>query len=249
MCIAVERIMIATSKSLALRILYAVLFAALAIPCDGVEVSYDLGIYSHYVWRGLTVTDDPVFQPAVSVAHASGFSLAVWGNLDLGDANDLSDEFNEVDFTLAYGWDAGLVSYEVGLIEYMFPNGFGASTRELYLTLGFDGPLSPAVSVYYDLEAVEDLYAGFSIGHALDLSGPWEINLGASFGYAGEDFAALSGGTDSGFHDWNVSAALDYSRDAFAAGVLLAYTDSLDDKVLTEQPTDLWGGFYASLSF
>ncbi len=216
---------------------------------EGVEVSYDASVFSHYVLRGVTVTDDPVLQPVITVAHAGGFSLSVWGNMDLGDANGYSGEFNEVDFILAYGSGNDTLNWELGFIEYLFPGGFGASTREVYLTLGLETLLSPTVTVYYDFEVIDDYYANFGVEYGGDLSPTWSWTLAATAGLAGEKFAGFSGGLDAGLHDGNLSLAFDYGGERWRFGTLVAYSDSLDDDVLVEQPVDFWGGVSVGLSF
>ena len=51
------------------------------------EFGVDLPVNSKYMWRGLELDEDPVFQPDVWVKYA-GFSLTIWGGLELTDANE-----------------------------------------------------------------------------------------------------------------------------------------------------------------
>lgn len=231
------------------RLLLAVPLLLCAVSAQAAEVSYDLGLYSAYVWRGLTFTDGAVFQPSVTTSHDSGFSFNVWGNMDIDDSNDLSGEFQEVDLTLSYGFGGDTVSAEVGYIEYLFPNGVGDGTREVYFNLGFDTVLSPSVTLYYDFDEVDDYYGIFGIEYGGEVNENVEWGIGVSAGFAGEDFSGAYGGTDSGLFDGMVSFSITYSKDNVSVGGMVAYTDSLDTDVLPDQEVDFFGGVSVSVSF
>lgn len=54
-------------------------FAADAAP--GVTVAYNVGLYSQYIFRGLTQTDrGPAVQGGVDLTHSSGFYLGAWAS-------------------------------------------------------------------------------------------------------------------------------------------------------------------------
>ena len=42
----------------------------------------DLSVQSAYIWRGMVLNDEPVFQPSVTV-WSGGFSASVWGNVNM----------------------------------------------------------------------------------------------------------------------------------------------------------------------
>ena len=217
-------------------------------------------VNSAYVWRGVTVNDDAVLQPSIDVTHSSGWGVNVWGNWDIGDNNGaLADdkEFSEVDFTLSYGIPAGTVPIDVDLtignITYVFPNG-GEETNELFLNIGksveLGVPLDVGVNLYWDWDQVDDIYADVTVGHSHAASDQLSIGLNGVLGYAGSDFAAAYGGTDSGLFNWEVSVSLDYAlQDNLGLSGFVAYTDSADDAVLPEQETDIYGGVGAHYSW
>lgn len=213
------------------------LFGLAAAPASA-DADYALDFASAYVWRGITFTDGAVWQPSVTASNDSGFSLNVWGNLDIDDANDMSGEFNEIDLTASYGFGSDAVSAEVGFIEYLFPNTEFAGTRELYLSLGFDVAASPSVSVYYDIDEVQDFYANVGVSFGGDVSDALAWSVDVSAGFAGDDFAAAYGGTSGGMYDGNVTFGL--SGGAWSAFV--SYVDALDDDALPEQPVDFLAG-------
>jgi uncharacterized protein (TIGR02001 family) len=234
----------------ALALLVLALGTAGRAGAQAVTVDYDLTVASAYVWRGITFTDGAVFQPSITASHASGFSFNTWGNLDIDDVNGLSGDFQEVDLTLAYEFGSDAVSASVGLIDYLFPNGVGPETREVFLTLGFDVPLQPSFAVYYDFDVVEGFYATAAVEHGADFGEGWSYSIGLLAGFASEDFAVVAaGGTDSGL--FNGQATFTVSRELAkgSVGFFVAYTDTLDDDVLPDQEVDFFGGVSLSLSF
>ena len=211
------------------------------------EVSFDLTWASAYVWRGVAFTDGAVFQPSLTSAHRKGLSFNVWGNLDMDDSNDLSGDFQEVDLTLSYALPIESAwAVEVGFIEYLFPNGVGEGTREVFTTFAWEGSVTPSVSLYYDFDEVEDLYASFALSYATTV-GPLGLEIAASAGHAGDDFALSAGGDEGGLFDGNLSLTLGYSTGRYSLAGFIAYTDTLDDGALPDQDVGAYGGF--SLSF
>ena len=232
-------------------VLLVLLVAAIGVvPASAIELSYDMGTYSHYVWRGLALTDGPVFQSSLTGSHDSGFGVNIWGNMDLDDVNGNEGDFNELDLTLSYAWEVESVGFEVGYIEYTFPNTDFDGTRELYISASYDSVLAPSFTLYYDLDEVEDYYGEVGVEYASELNDRLALTVGLVGSFAGEDYAsAYAGGSDGGLWAGNLSVALDYSSEDFAFGVLVGYTESLDDDVLFEQPVDFWGGVYLGFVF
>ena len=56
-------------------------FAADAAPAPDLTVAYNVGLYSQYIFRGLTQTNrKPALQGGVDLTHSSGFYLGAWGS-------------------------------------------------------------------------------------------------------------------------------------------------------------------------
>ncbi len=212
----------------------------------GAAVTYDLGIGSAYVWRGITFTDGAVFQPALTVSHESGFGFNVWGNMDIDDVNGLSGDFQEVDLTASYGFGGDKLSAEIGYIEYLFPNGVGPSTSEVYFSLGLDTALSPSLAIYYDFDQVDSFYGTLSVEWGRELNGGWKYAVGLLAGFAADDYAIHYGGTEGGLYNGEARLTLTYEQDSWSGGGFVAYTDTLDKKVLPNQAVDFYGGFFVS---
>lgn len=237
-------------RGLALLVLAVLLLGSAGSATAEVSVDYDFAFNSAYVWRGITFTDGAVFQPSITTSHSSGFSFNTWGNLDIDDVNGLSGEFQEVDLTVAYEFGSDDISASVGLIDYLFPNGVGAETHEVFFTLGFDVPLAPNFAVYYDFDEIEGFYATAAVGHGAEFSDGWSWEVGLLAGYASDDFAQIAaGGTDGGLFNGEVSFSVSKELDSGGIGFFVAYTDSLDDDALPDQEVDFYGGVSFSLSF
>lgn len=109
--------------------------------------SYNVGLYSQYIFRGLTQTArQPALQGGVDYSHSSGFYAGMWGsNISwLQDAGAYQNSSLEVDVYGGYKnmfGDSG-ISYDVGLLQYLYPGSRNpgikrADTTELYAALGW----------------------------------------------------------------------------------------------------------------
>jgi len=128
--------------------------AATAEPTSPHTFTYNIGLYSQYIFRGLTQTGkEPALQGGVDYSHSSGFYLGVWGSnvswlREVGLKNDSS---LEVDVYGGYKntiGDTGF-TYDIGALQYFYPgnapsksalNAAGqqdANTTELYGALGW----------------------------------------------------------------------------------------------------------------
>jgi len=209
-------------------------------------------VNSAYVWRGITFNDGVVVQPSLNVTNG-GFGFNVWGNLDVDDYDDTleSGEFSEIDLTASYGYTIKSVSFKVGYIEYLFPEG-GAGTREVFGSIGVEpvNGLTTGVDIYWDFDEVEDYYLKLNLGYGRDISDKVSMNFNASAGYAGENMSIAYGGTKDGFYDYNISLGMGYAAtDSLNLSGFIAYADSFDDEVLPDQDVDVYGGAGISYSF
>lgn len=231
------------------------------------EANLTVDVLSAYVFRGVTVNDDAVIQPAIDVAHESGFGINVWGNFDIGDSDGDFDkrEFSEVDLTVYYAFtcpftDAALT---VGYSEFLYPgqtveDDEGAtiaykSDREFWLSAEKEVVTGLTLGLYGagNARALKDYYYfNASAAYGLDVTDALSVGLKGLIGYAGKDFAAINGGTDSGLHEYQVSLNADFAvSETLSVGALIAYTDSVDDDVLPEQDTDVYGGVTVNWAF
>jgi hypothetical protein len=165
------------------------------------------GLYSKYVWRGFELSRDSlVVQPSVTVGY-KGLSANFWSNLD----TDLHEELrtsgssrfnlNETDLTLAYAWSPGLTNFSAGYIYYGLDG--ATDSQELFLSLGLDVFLSPALTVYREIAHAPAWYFNLNVSRSVPLTDSIDLNLGAGVGYLDD--------TDAGnFHDGLISASISY---------------------------------------
>jgi len=197
------------------------------LPFD-VEVGADL--FSHYVWRGLILTDEPVLQPSLTLSTC-GFSFNVWGSVDMTDINeDLGPDYRlqELDYTASYGFTAteGL-DVEVGVIQYTFPGTEYKSTREVYGSLALSAVpyVTPSITAYYDFDQADGWYVSAALDSSFALTEKLGLDLGASLGFCDDSYSDFYyWGADGGLSDLNFSAGLSYQvNDMFSVGVSAGY--------------------------
>ena len=132
-------------------------FAADAAPAPDLTVAYNVGLYSQYIFRGMTQTDrKPALQGGVDLTHSSGFYLGAWGsNIDwlrssYGTTGTVNDTYYtkggnlEVDLYGGFRTELGKsgVGIDVGVLQYWYPgtlrSGWAkANTTELYGALSY----------------------------------------------------------------------------------------------------------------
>ena len=131
--------------------------APTAAPAPAYTVSYNVGLYSQYIFRGLTQTDKkPALQGGVDFAHSTGFYLGAWGsNISWLEDNASYDHSSlELDVYGGYANSIGDIGYNIGALQYIYPgkqlDGFkAAETTEVYGALSYkwlQGKMSYIVS-------------------------------------------------------------------------------------------------------
>ena len=128
-------------------------FAADAAPAPDLTVAYNIGLYSQYIFRGLTQTDrGPAVQGGVDLTHSSGFYLGAWATniswlrdnyLASGPAYSSGGRV-ELDLYGGYRYTFGSgVGIDLGALQYVYPgardseNFAKANTTELYGALSY----------------------------------------------------------------------------------------------------------------
>lgn len=211
-----------------------------------VSASGDFGVFSQYVWRGYSLSDDSiVIQPSVSVSYG-GFGFNLWGNLDT-DSADQSD-FNETDMTLSYDWSFDVVSMGVGYIYYGLA---GEDSQEIYYSIGLDTILAPSLTIYRDFDAFDGWYISLGIGHSFSFTDDIALDLSAAIGYYDLDDSDYSE-----LHDGSISASMTFPvNDYLSVTPSLAYTFGLSSDSKDEiedadgDSAHFYGGLTCSIAF
>ncbi len=184
------------------------------------SVSGDLTFASKYVWRGLILTDDPVLQPSVTVSH-KGFSLNLWANDDLTDKGTSgASEITEFDYTLDYSFAVKKFSFDLGVIQYTFPNTGSEGTTEIFGTVGYDFIVSPSLTLYWDTDEAGGVYGNLSLSHSFGLGEILglkpSLDLSAGIGYASSGWNDFYYNVDSSaFVDLLLTAGLSVPVDEY----------------------------------
>ncbi len=222
------------------------------------SVTLDASFNTKYVWRGINLVDDPVFQPSVSLSYR-GFNAYAWANQEMTNINGKANDVTEVDFGLEYAWTWEKVNFLAGAMLCDFPNTHMTNTMELYLGVEYATLLSPTVTIYRDVDEADGTYVNLSIGHTFeDVWKPSEtagmsVDLGASVGYGDANHNSFCFGSDKpGFVDATISASL-----PFALGEHWSLTPSLNYSALLDRDNrnghhkdhNLWTGVALSYSF
>jgi len=173
-----------------------------------VEIGAQLDLFSAYVWRGVTYTNKPVAQPDLWISFPAGnasITAGGWANIDLGQYDDPADDFSESgglsSFNLAefnpyaeVSFSSGKTAITGGVVGYIYPNDLDeapvegldseSNTWEVYGTVGFDVPLAPEVSLYYDIDKVSGAYVEGGLSHSLPLGESHTLDLAGGVGFS-----------------------------------------------------------------
>jgi uncharacterized protein (TIGR02001 family) len=177
-------------------------------PASPHTFAYNVGLYSDYIFRGISQTNnDFALQGGVDYSHSSGFYLGAWAsNISwLTDAAAYTSSSMELDlyggFASTFG-DSG-VGYNVGVLQYIYPGssapGFkDAETTEVYASLSYEW-IAAKVSVV----ASDDVFG------AKDGQGAWYAEINANYPIADTGITAIA---HVGRQDFNGAVGLtDYT--------------------------------------
>ncbi len=147
---------------------------------DGLPLSLEAeaGFYSKYIWRGLEINSEGVFQPEVAISFL-GFGAGVWGNLDLTDSLDNRGEFTEIDYILSYTLDLDFLSVGLAYLYYDYPDTDEEKTQEIGIFLEAGEELQGSLEIYYDFDGAEGAYCKPALGWRFEAGG---IGLTPSIG-------------------------------------------------------------------
>ena len=225
---------------------------------DKIEFELTADFFGKYIWRGQNLSDDPVFQPGLSIGYGN-LTAVVWGNMDLRNINGNSGDFSEMDYSLDYSSTfPGIegVGYSVGFIYYDFPGTTTKDTTEVYWGLNFDLPLSPSITVYHDVDEAEGSYVSLAFGHSIEKIAelgpdiPVGMEIGASLGWGSGSYNKYYWGTEqSKLQDLTFSVSFPMEIAGWTLSPSLNYITLVSDDI---RDTDVYGTdsdfFFAGIS-
>jgi hypothetical protein len=239
------------------------------------EIGAQLDLFSAYVWRGVTYTNKPVAQPDVWVSFPAGnasITVGGWANIDIGKYDDPANDFSESGGLSAFNFAefnpyaevsfaAGKATLTGGVVGYFYPNDLAdapvdgldseSNTWEVYGTVGFDVPLAPELSIYYDVDKIKGAYFEGAVSHSVPLGPAHTLDLGATIGLnAGQGIGsdASFNFEDDGLTHLDFSAALPLAAGSFSITPVLHFQINADEFTKFHSPSSdgsdvkLWGG-------
>ena len=166
-----ERIPMSISKLRSAAIAATVLSATAIMPVTSyAELAGNIGVTSNYVWRGISQNqDEAAVSGGLDFSHESGFYLGNW-------VSNLSDGSYEWDVYGGYASTYNEFGYDIGLINYAYPNDDDAD----FLELGLKGTYQMfTVGLNYTLSSDDDNTATFSDGdYYIYASAEFEVKPG-----------------------------------------------------------------------
>lgn len=228
----------------------------------------------------MTYTNKPVAQPALYVTFPAGgaeVTVGGWANIDLGQYDDPEDDLSESGGTSAFdfaefdpyaevSFPVGRATLTGGVTAYIYPNDDPGlttdfNTVEIYGKVGFDAPLSPELSIYYDVDQIKGAYIEGAVSHSLPLSEKTTLELGAVAGFSAgqgtpDDILSDEGAnfSDDGFTHFDLSAGVPFTAEAFSITPVIHFEVNGDEATQVTSPTNLdqdvklWGGVSLSWS-
>lgn len=201
-------------------------------------VTGNVGVFSQYVFRGLSQTDDkPALQGGFDVAHRSGFYAGTWlSNISwYSDTPGLDQASASLEWDIYGGWkwDVGHdVTLDAGLLQYAYPGRYPAGATRPDTLEGYVAASWKFVQVKYS-SALTDRTFGIP-----DSRGSDYIEANVSYdvadkvsdvvgkvtliGHVGHQRFRRAGDLDYG--DWKLGASADVS--GFTAGAFVTGTDA-----------------------
>lgn len=228
---------------------------------SALEFGIELPVNSKYMWRGLELNEDPVFQPDVWIKY-KGLSLTVWGNAELTSVynghgeNGESGDFTEIDYIFKYAGELNKLKYGIGYIYYDYPHTAYSCTYEVFGNIGYDMPFSPTLTIYRDFKDADGWYMTFGLSHEIVLKKLLNstLMLSGTAGFSSENHTELYYGEDSTTcTDSLFSAALKIPlNDKMAIIPSVNYSmllGSVRDKDLNKRDDRFWCGINLAFSF
>lgn len=217
-----------------------------AIPASAHTLTSNVGLFSDYIFRGISQTGaKAAIQGGFDYAHSSGFYAGIWGSsiswISDGLAafnNGASNAGLELDTYLGFKSSfAGDFTYDVGFLRYNYPAGtytlqpgfVEADTDEIYGLIGYKW-----VTVKYSYSLGDTFMVSQAKGtNYIDLNASYSIpdtgiTLGAHLGrqsYKGTPTSNLIAvGADPSYSDYKLSVSKDFS--GFVLGLAYSHTNA-----------------------
>jgi len=184
---------------------------------DQHATSASVALGSDYVWRGYSQTDnEPALSGSFDYQHASGVYAGAWAsNVDFEINNDQAHIEMDVYAGVAGEFSDTDISYDLGVLRYVYPGTDGGNWNEIYASLSYS---------FFSLGVAhsDDVYNSNDRGTYPMLAG---INFETTFGYYNYDRDVFGRGNPDSAKDMNIGI----SKDLAGLNISLNYINSDDD--------------------
>lgn len=169
------------------------LACAPALADEGWSVGGSLAVFTDYVYRGVSQTDEkPALQGSVDVGHGSGFYAGAWAsNVDFA-----ADDGIDLEVNLYVGWAVEFrdgSELDLQLVRYLYPGartGFGINYNEFIAAYSFADYFTATFAYTNDYLNSDETAFYYRLGAEFPM-GVADLNLTIGFGY--NDISRLAG--------------------------------------------------------
>jgi len=190
----------------------------------------NVALVSDYRFRGVSLSDETIaVQGGFDLGFESGFYVGTWAS----SIEPVGNSELELDLYAGYGWEAGALTFDVGVLGYFYPGEDDVAYGEVYGSVSGDtGPVASSFGIAYAPEQDnigndDNLYLYYAGELPLGDSG---LTTSASLGYETGAFGDPDGDGDDKW-DWSIAVGgalpvgLDWS---------LAYIDTSEDGAMND---------------
>jgi uncharacterized protein (TIGR02001 family) len=134
------------------------------------DLSANAGVFSNYIWRGVTQTaDEAAGQGGIDWGNDSGLYAGTW-------VSNVSGGY-EMDVYAGFAGEAGSIGYDVGVITYQYPVSPNINFTEVYVSGSISGF---TVGVAATVDAASDNDGGQFDAGDLYINGSFDFTAGKS---------------------------------------------------------------------
>ena len=226
-----------------------------------IETNLTLDFASKYVWHGLNLVNDSVFQPGISFSSC-GFTFSLWGSMELTNWNAPNytrapkGRFAEIDTTIQYDGTHGKMGWNVGIVEYQYPGTGFERYAEWFAGVSFGEAWgAPSLTVYTGSNDRSGTYATLGLSHALpvQLGTTESIDLGVELTYGDAHCNRFLYGSDrSTFTDLLLTAGVEFDLGrGWTLTPSINYSTLLHPDLLRGAPrrSNVWAAFSFGYKF
>lgn len=215
--------------------------AAPAAATPDYTLTYNVGAYSQYIFRGITQTDrKPAIQGGADFTHSSGLYIGTWAS-NISWLSDIGYAKSSLEWDIyggyRYTFENG-IGIDVGLLNYVYP---GSKSANYAGTLADPYTLEGYAAVSYAWLQAKASVAATDLFGAPNSSGSAYYELNANYpipdtaitliGHAGRQI--VENGSQSAtpsYTDWKLGASYTFASSLVVGGY---YTDTNLDKSFT----------------